>query len=232
MAPEPVQRPVTRRKPGAPRARGAPVRSEAGRLESILARSGYRLVAGVDEVGRGALAGPLVAAAVLLDSSRVPAGLCDSKMLTPAGRELFAEVVLAAAVATAFVVVDPEDIDDGGLHVSNLAALEQAAKRLHPRPDYVISDCFPLAGLGSPHVGLPKADTLSAAVAAASIVAKVKRDAFMRDLDAVHPGYGLARHKGYSCQEHWAALRALGPSPVHRRSFRGVASWQPSLGEA
>jgi ribonuclease HII len=203
----------------------------AGRLETILARQGYRLVAGVDEVGRGALAGPLVAAAVMLDTADVPGGLRDSKLLTPAEREECAGRVLVAAVATSFVVVDPEDIDDGGLHLSNLAALLSAARRLAPRPEYVISDCFPLDGFGFPHVGLPKADTLSAAVAAASIVAKVKRDALMCGLEAEYPGYGFSSHKGYACQEHWAAIRALGPSAIHRRSFRGVASYQPELSD-
>lgn len=186
-------------------------------------------MAGVDEVGRGALAGPLVAAGVVLDVERLPDGLCDSKMLTPLQREACADKVLAQAVSMAFVVVDPADIDDEGLHVSNLSALECAARWLRPRPDYLISDCFPLARSGLPHVGLPKADALSAAVAAASIVAKVKRDELMRGLEGEHPGYGFAKNKGYGTDEHWAAIRALGPSPIHRRSFKGVASYQPTL---
>lgn len=186
-------------------------------------------MAGVDEVGRGALAGPLVVAAVTLDVARIPDGVCDSKLLTPEEREACAVEVLADAVAVSWVVVGPEDIDDDGLHVSNLAALSRAVRRLAPVPDYVISDHFTLRGVDAPQVGLPKADTISAAVAAASVVAKVARDAYMAGLEAEHPGYGFGRHKGYSCDEHWAALRALGPSPVHRRSFRGVASWQPTL---
>lgn len=185
----------------------------------------------MDEVGRGALAGPLVAAGVVLDVTQIPDGLCDSKMLTPAQREACADDVLTQAVATAFIVVDPVDIDDDGLHVSNLSALESAARRLRPRPDYLISDCFPLARSGLPHVGLPKADALSAAVAAASVVAKVKRDDLMRRLECEHPGYGFAKNKGYGTDEHWAAIRALGPSPIHRRSFKGVASYQPTLGD-
>jgi len=184
----------------------------------------------VDEVGRGALAGPLVAAAVLFDVEHIPDGLCDSKLLTPQEREFHAGRILAAAEGVSYAVVDPADIDEGGLQVQNLDALRRAVVALRPEPEYVICDHFSLEDTGLPHVGLPKADTLSAAVAAASIVAKVSRDAFMVELDAEHPGYGFARHKGYSCDEHWAALRALGPSPVHRRSFRGVGSWQTSLG--
>lgn len=215
--------------------RGGPVRRArtprpAGRLEAILARQGFRLVAGVDEVGRGSLAGPLVAAAVVFDVERIPDGLCDSKVLLPAERERCAERILAAAAGTSYVVVDPQDIDDGGLHVSNLAALVRAVRSLRPRPDYVISDCFPLDGvLGVPQVGLPKADALSAAVAAASIVAKVSRDALMSKLDADYPGYGFASNKGYGSEEHWAAIRAFGPSPIHRRSFRGVGAMQLAL---
>jgi len=183
----------------------------------------------VDEVGRGALAGPLVAAAVVLDTGRVPAGLRDSKLLEPAEREVLAPQILAAAVAVSYVVVDSEDIDDDGLGVSNVAALRRAVRALAVRPDYVISDHFPLDDLRIPWVGLPKADCMSAAVAAASIVAKVSRDAFMCELDSAHPGYYFASNKGYRSDEHWAAIRALGPSPVHRRSFRGVGSYQAVL---
>lgn len=204
-------------------------RRPAGRLERILRDKGYRTVAGVDEVGRGALAGPLVAAAVMFDLTRVPSELCDSKMLEPEEREACASEVFGAAVAVSYVVIDPEDIDDEGLGVSNLLALRRAVSALRPRPEYVISDHFSLDGTGLAHVGLPKADAMSAAVAGASIVAKVSRDAYMTALDADHPGYYFASNKGYGTPEHWAAIRALGPSAVHRRSFRGVASYQPSL---
>ena len=186
-------------------------------------------MAGVDEVGRGALAGPLVCAAVTLDVEDLPRGLCDSKMLTPEERNECAERIWKVAVSISYVVVDAEDIDDQRLGVSNLAALRRAVEKLAPRPDYVISDHFPLRDDGPPHVGLPRADAMSAAVAAASIVAKVSRDAFMELLDAEHPGYNFASNKGYGSDEHWAAIRALGPSPVHRRSFRGVASYQPGF---
>lgn len=198
-------------------------------MESILSRQGYRFIGGVDEVGRGALAGPLVVAAVLLDVDRIPYGVCDSKTLTSEQRQECAHEIFADAIAVSYAVVDASDIDDDGLHVSNLAALVQAVRALRPIPDYVISDCFPLGEQVFPHIGVPKADSLSAAVGAASIVAKVSRDAYMATLDVQYPGYGFARHKGYGTGEHWTALRALGPSAVHRRSFRGVGSWQPSF---
>ncbi len=210
-------------------ARPARVKREAGRLERILRDQGFRYVAGVDEVGRGALAGPLLCAAVTLDVECIPSGLFDSKMLEPEEREAAAKVILDCAVAVSYVVVDSEDIDDQRLGVSNLLALRRAVKKL-PRPDYVISDHFTLEDDAHhapwPHIGLPKADAHSAAVAAASIVAKVARDAHMAILDAEHPGYHFASNKGYGSDEHWAAIRALGPSPVHRRSFRGVGSYQ------
>lgn len=215
-----------RRKPAPP-----PKPVPAGRLEAILQRKGFELVAGVDEVGRGALAGPLVTAAVLLDVRSVPDDLYDSKLLTAAERETRAAEIYRLAAAVSYVVVDPCDIDDGGLGVSNLAALRRAVKALWPTPQYVISDHFPMDDDGAPWVGLPKADALSAAVAAASIVAKVSRDAFMAALDAEHPGYNFASNKGYGSDEHWAAIRTLGPSPVHRRSFRGVASYQAAFGD-
>lgn len=221
-----ARKPKRKKKP-AP-ARPTPVRREAGRLELILRRQGFRYVAGVDEVGRGALAGPLLCAAVTLDVEAIPSGLCDSKVLEPAERERCAAEILRTAVAVSYVVVDPSDIDDQRLGISNLLALRRAVKKL-PTPDYVISDHFPLEDGHFPHIGLPKADANSAAVAAASIVAKVARDAYMVTLDCEFPGYHFASNKGYGSDEHWAAIRALGPSPVHRRSFRGVGSYQPSF---
>lgn len=235
MAAKQVRRTVKRRAQKRPRAQRRPrVLAKpvpAGRLEAILKRKGFRYVAGVDEVGRGALAGPLVTAAVLLDLRHLPTFVCDSKLLTPEQRELCAAEIHRLAVAVSYVVVDPEDIDDDGLGVSNLAALKRAVRALQPKPQYVISDHFPMDDDGAPWVGLPKADAMSAAVAAASIVAKVSRDAFMATLDASHPGFNFTSNKGYGSDEHWAAIRSLGPSPVHRRSFRGVASYQPTLAD-
>jgi ribonuclease HII len=223
---KPSKRKPSKRKPPSPAEK-----RYAGRLEEILYRQGFRYVAGVDEVGRGALAGPLVCAAVTLDSSEFPDNLCDSKMLTAEEREVCAAEILRIAISVSYVVVAPEDIDDQRLGVTNLAALRRAVKKLSPTPDYVISDHFPLEDGGAPHIGLPKADAHSAAVAAASIVAKVARDAYMTLLDVEHPGYHFASNKGYGSDEHWAAIRALGPSPVHRRSFRGVGSYQSTFAD-
>jgi ribonuclease HII len=225
MAKAPAKRKRPKKKKVAP---PRPVRVEAGRLERILREQGFRYVAGVDEVGRGALAGPLLCAAVTLDVESIPKGLYDSKMLEPEEREAAAAEILKLAVAVSYVVVDSEDIDDKKLGVSNLLALRRAVRKL-PTPDYVISDHFPLEDGFFPHIGLPKADAHSAAVAAASIVAKVARDAHMAILDATYPGYHFASNKGYGSDEHWAAIRALGPSPVHRRSFRGVGSYQATF---
>jgi ribonuclease HII len=226
MARAPAKRKRPKKKKAPPKP--PPVKVEAGRLERIIRDQGFRYVAGVDEVGRGALAGPLLCAAVTLDVENIPSGLFDSKMLEPEEREIAAEAILKMAVAVSYVVVDSEDIDDQRLGVSNLAALRRAVKKL-PTPDYVISDHFPLEDGYFPHIGLPKADAHSAAVAAASIVAKVARDAHMAILDAEFPGYHFASNKGYGSDEHWAAIRALGPSPVHRRSFRGVGSYQATF---
>lgn len=235
MGKRPPSKATARRRKPAKRTRKSasppppPEKKFAGRLEEILRRQGFRYVAGVDEVGRGALAGPLVCAAVLLDTEQIPGGLCDSKMLTAEEREVCAAEIWRVAVAVSYVVVDPQDIDDQRLGVSNLAALRRAVKQLAPTPEYVISDHFPLEDGGPPHVGLPKADANSAAVAAASIVAKVSRDAYMCDLDVEYPGYLFSSNKGYGSDEHWAAIRVLGPSPVHRRSFKGVGSYQASF---
>lgn len=197
-------------------------------LEKALAATGYRYIAGVDEVGRGALAGPLVVAAVLVDVTNLPRGIRDSKLLTPARREVLAGRIFSKAVAVSWVVVDPADIDDSGLHVLNLLALRQAVLKLRPVPDYAISDCFDL-GLDMPALGVPKGDTVSIAVGAASIVAKVYRDRLMVEMDSEFPGYGFAHHKGYGTANHWAAIRAIGPSDVHRLSFKGVGCYQGVL---
>ena len=237
MATRPPNKPAARKRKPAKRKKRKPApapppeKKFAGRLEVILRRKGFRLVAGVDEVGRGALAGPLVCAAVLLDTECIPPGLCDSKMLTAEEREACAADIWRMAVAVSYVVVDPQDIDDQRLGVSNLAALRRAVKQL-PTPDYVISDHFPIEDGLAPHLAVPKADANSAAVAAASIVAKVSRDAHMCELDLEHPGYLFSSNKGYGSDEHWAAIRVLGPSPVHRRSFKGVGAYQASFLEA
>lgn len=196
-------------------------------MERALAGAGYETVAGVDEVGRGALAGPLYACAVILPSHVQIDGLKDSKLLTRMARTRIAAEVRHVALAISIVRVLPGSIDKKGLHKANLWALRQAVVRLDPEPGYVLADGFRLKRLRIPALAVKKGDRVCASVAAASVVAKVARDEAMHRLAKRYPGYGFERNVGYGTSEHWDALRKLGPSPVHRLSFQGVASgWE------
>jgi ribonuclease HII len=198
------------------------VATDLGRYERGLREQGFRRVAGVDEAGRGALAGPMVAAAVILPEDFDLEGIADSKVLTPTAREHAYERIVAEAVAVSVCRAMPSRIDRRGLHRSNLWLLRRAVTTLTIEPDYVLSDGFPLARLPMPNLSIKKGDAVTASVAAASIVAKVTRD---RSMDRYHrrfPGYGFDRHRGYGTAEHLAALDRLGPSPIHRLSFKGV----------
>ena len=198
-------------------------------LEGLLARCGYARIAGVDEAGRGALAGPVVAAACIPDPAADLPGVDDSKQLLPAERERLAELIRGTAVAWAVAAVPAEDIDRSDILRSTRVAMRRAILALAPPPDCVVTDAVTLAGLGVPILPVVKGDAVCYAVACASILAKVERDRQMRELDRTYPGYGFAAHKGYGAEEHMAALTALGPSPVHRLTFRSVV---PRLGEA
>jgi ribonuclease HII len=193
-----------------------------GFIERQLHEQGFPLVGGTDEVGRGALAGPLVAAAVILPPDADLEGLRDSKLLTPKARERAAAWIRENAVAISIVRVTPLVIDKRGLHKSNIRALRAAIARLDPRPAYALTDGFPVPRMPVPALSIKKGDRVSATVAAASIVAKVFRDRTMRRLHRRFPEFGFARNKGYGTAEHWRALRDIGPSPVHRMSFKGV----------
>ena len=202
------------------------VRGENGlwAFDRVLQRCGFRHVAGVDEAGRGACAGPLVVAAVVLPEGRrgeVP-GLADSKLLTPAAREAACEQVLRRAVCSAVVVVPPQEVDRCGLHVMNVRAMRQAVARLRPAPHYVLTDGFPVPGLPAPGLAVWKGDRVAASVAAASVLAKVTRDRIMCELHERYPQYEFDRHKGYATPEHSAALTAHGPCPEHRFSYVNV----------
>jgi ribonuclease HII len=204
------------------------VRREGGlyALERALQRRGFRHVAGADEAGRGACAGPLVAAAAILPEGKrgeVPE-LADSKLLTPAARERVYAAVVDCALAYAVVVIPPAEVDARGLHVCNLAAMRRALASLTTRPEYTLTDGFPVDGLGTPGLAVWKGDRVAACVAAASVLAKVTRDRLMVDLDARFPAYGFAVHKGYVTDEHSAALRAHGPCAEHRFSYINVAT--------
>src|SRR5712691_4986823 len=195
-----------------------------GAYETVLGRAGFAPVAGIDEAGRGACAGPLVVAAVVLDPAcirRMP-GLADSKLLTPQAREEAYAEVLRRAIDWHVVVIGADQIDATGLHVCNVSGMRRAFAGLRAVPGYVLTDGFPVRGLGAPALAVWKGDRVTASVAAASVVAKVSRDRMMRDLHERYPQYGFDRHKGYVTDDHVRALAEHGPSPVHRYSFVNV----------
>lgn len=189
-------------------------------LENALRRVGFVHVAGVDEVGRGCLAGPVVAAAVVLDPARHIAGLCDSKLVPAPERERLRDRILRQAIAWAVASADPDEIDRINIHQASLRAMQRAILALAPLPDIVLVDAFRVPDLPMAQRGVAHGDRRCSAVAAASIVAKVHRDRMMLDLHAQYPDYGFDHHKGYATAEHLAAVGRLGYSPVHRRSFR------------
>lgn len=208
---------------GVYRPRPSVVRRDSGLYgyERALARRGFAPIAGVDEAGRGACAGPLVVAAVVL--GREIDGLTDSKLLIPARREALYDEVMATAKAVSVVVIPPEEIDARGLHKSNVAGMRRAVAGLDGDLGYVLIDGFPVPGLPVPSLAVWKGDQVAACVAAASIVAKVTRDRMMCSLDDQHPEYGFAVHKGYVTPRHRRALADHGPTPHHRFSFVTVA---------
>jgi ribonuclease HII len=205
---------------------GMAVAEDLDRYEATLRAQGFRRIAGVDEVGRGALAGPLVAAAVVLPEGFDRTGLRDSKLLTAKQREEQCERIVGACV---FVIrkIEPNVLDLRGLHRSNLALLRRCVRALEPTPDYVLTDGFPVNRMPCPSLGVKKGDMVAASIAAASIVAKVTRDRIMRGMHRRYPAFDFAHNKGYGTPVHRAALRRLGPTPIHRLSFAGVG--QPEL---
>jgi ribonuclease HII len=192
------------------------------RLERQALREGYVVVAGLDEVGRGALCGPVVACAVVLGRGFDPAGIDDSKRLTARRREALARRIRAEAAAVRVASASPAEIDRLNILRATHLAMRRALTALEPAPDLVLVDGLPVPALPTPQRAIVKGDALSVSIAAASIVAKVARDALMREWDARLPGYGLARNMGYASEDHRDALRRLGPSPIHRRSFHGT----------
>jgi ribonuclease HII len=205
-------------------ARAVVRRNGSWTLQSTLHRHGLGPVAGVDEAGRGACAGPLVVAACVLrpgDAKRLD-GLTDSKLLTPAAREEYYALVMRRALDKAVVVIPPEEVDRRGVHVANVEGMRRAVAGLTTRPGYVLTDGFAVRGFGSPALAVPKGDQVAACVAAASVLAKVTRDRIMVALDADFPEYGFAEHKGYCTPMHDEAMLAHGPSRVHRYSFVNV----------
>lgn len=211
--------------------RGATVRRDAGPYgyERALRRAGFERVAGIDEAGRGACAGPLVAAAAVLRhgrSGQIP-GLADSKLLTEQARERCFHQVVRRAADWSVVVLTADECDRLGMHVANVEALRRALARLRRPPSYVLTDGFPVDGLGLPGLAVWKGDRVAACISAASVIAKVTRDRLMREMHDEFPDYDFATHKGYVTREHQAALREHGPCPEHRRRFVNVRRAEP-----
>jgi ribonuclease HII len=198
-----------------------PTFAEEKRLEA----QGYQLIAGVDEVGRGALAGPVVAAAVIL-----PCGIKapwldqikDSKQLRPAKRELLFQNIHQIAISIGISLAPPEVIDTYGIIKATQLAMKLAIDQLSPPPESLLIDYMRLPEVPLPQKGIINGDRLCFSIACASIMAKVTRDRLMIDFDRTYPGYGLAQHKGYGTEEHLSCLCHLGPCPIHRRSFRPI----------
>ena len=189
-------------------------------LENALRRVGFVYVAGVDEVGRGCLAGPVVAAAVVLHPDRHIPGVSDSKTVPAAERERLYDRILCDAVAWAVGEADPSEIDRLNIHQASLRAMQRAVLQLAPLPDIVLVDAFRVPNLPMAQRGVVHGDRRCSAIAAASIIAKVTRDRQMLDLHGRDPRYGFDRHKGYATADHLDAVARFGYSAVHRRSFR------------
>ena len=194
--------------------------AEIQQFEQALRQQGYQRIAGIDEAGRGALAGPVVAAAVILPINCQISGVTDSKQLTPKKRaELFDEIH-RIAVAVGVGRVDNEEIDRINILQATMGAMAQAIAQITPAPDYVLVDGTHLPEIPLSAKAIPKGDTLVQSIAAASIIAKVTRDRLMIEFNETYPGYGFQSHKGYGTLLHRQAIAQLGPCPIHRRSFK------------
>ncbi len=189
-------------------------------IENALRRYGFVHIAGVDEVGRGCLAGPVMAGAVILDPARHIPGLADSKALTAEARDRLYEIIVKRALAWAVATIEPPEIDTINIHQATLKAMRVAVCALAPLPDAVVVDAFRIPNLQMAQRNIIGGDRQCAAIAAASIVAKVTRDRLMNGLHASDPRYGFDRHKGYATADHLAAVARFGYSVAHRRSFR------------
>ena len=208
---------------------------ELARLEEILTyergcwAAGYALVAGIDEVGRGPLAGPVVAAAVILPQECKIEGVNDSKKLSAKKREELYDVILEKAVAYGIGIVSNERIDEINILQATYEAMREALSQLSPHAEYILADAVTIPRISTPQRGIIKGDAKSMSIGAASIVAKVYRDRLMESYDAAYPGYGFAANKGYGSAEHIAAIQRLGLTPIHRRSF--VKNLRPQEGD-
>ncbi len=199
--------------------------SEDKVIEDRLYAAGISPLAGVDEAGRGACAGPLVVASVILRDPHATelAKVRDSKELTEKIREELFDVVTEAALSLSVVIISNEEIDARGVHAANLDGMRRAVQGLEITPAYVLTDGYAIEGLALPSLAVWKGDQVVTCISAASIIAKVTRDRIMREMDLIYPEYGLASHKGYITKIHTEALQKYGVTPVHRRSFSNIA---------
>lgn len=195
-------------------------------IEQILHDAGLFPLAGVDEAGRGACAGPLVVAAVILKDpfSTALLRVRDSKEIKETERESLFDIVIEESVAYCIIEISPSEIDERGVHAANIDGMRRAVLGLTPAPNYVLTDGYPVPGLAIPSLGVWKGDQVVQCISAASILAKVTRDRIMRAADSLYPHYGLAKHKGYATIQHMNALHEFGASELHRRSFANIAS--------
>lgn len=188
-------------------------------------KKGYKLIAGLDEVGRGALAGPVVAAAVILPLGLRIEGVDDSKKLSPDTRKQLHKIIMEKALAVGIGMGSHSLIDSINILQATRHAMLEAVSQLLPQPDYLLIDGTSTIDSPYPQKTIKKGDSLSHSIAAASIIAKVTRDRLMYEMDVVHPGYGLSGHKGYGSASHMAAIREIGPSAIHRLTFGGVKEY-------
>ena len=195
-------------------------------IEASLRKSGALNIAGVDEAGRGACAGPLVVAALILKDPESPdlVNITDSKDLTPLQREKLFDVILEHALTHSIIVISSDEIDEGGVHRANLEGMRRAVLGLEIAPDYVLTDGYEISGLNAPALAVWKGDQVALTISAASILAKVTRDRIMIELHKDFPHYGFDSHKGYITSAHTQALKKHGPAIVHRKSFANVSS--------
>ena len=195
-------------------------------IEASLRASGIFRIAGVDEAGRGPCAGPLVVAAVVLKDHDSPflARVRDSKALSEKVREELYDVIISESLSYSIIEISPNEIDVVGLHKSNLEGMRRAINSLSLVPEYVLTDGYAIEGLAIPNLALWKGDQVALSISAASILATVYRDRIMIDIDSKYPGYGFAKHKGYSTPAHTIALKKFGACEIHRRNFSNISS--------
>jgi ribonuclease HII len=195
-------------------------------IESQLIDAGISPLAGVDEAGRGACAGPLVIASVILHDPFAEdlVAVRDSKDVSERERENLYELLIHKAAAISTIIVPPAEVDARGVHAANLDGMRRAVQGLSITPAYVLTDGYAIEGLAVPNVAVWKGDQVVTAISAASIIAKVTRDRIMREMDAIYPGYGFAGHKGYITAAHTAAIKELGVTAIHRKSFSNIAA--------